>query len=213
MQRVPATDIVHAVELAVAERLKSTGSTARLQATGRVEDQQLPIGQLRIEVGQTTGRWPREHIAVPVRLWVDGRPIRSLTVWGEMHDIRAVSVYASDYSAHEAETAVRFANANVDMICCDGEASLGNEEMAETRLHRSVHAGQPVLHADFEPMPDVLAQQEVAIEVSRGPVRVTTTGMALGDGRIGDRIPVRPNQSNTAVSSLVVAKERVAIDE
>lgn len=212
-QRVPATDIVHAVELAVAERLKSAGSTARLQATGRVEDQQVPAGQLRIEVGQTAGRWPREHVAVPVRLWVDGRPIRSLTVWGEMHDIRTALVYAGDYPAHEMQTAVRFASASVDMICCAGEVPADRDEIGGTRLRHSVRTGQPVLRSDFEQMPDVLAQEQVTIQVSRGLVRVTTTGIALDDGRIGDRIPVRPDQSRVAVPSLVVAKERVTVDE
>lgn len=212
-QRVPAADILRAVEAAVADRLASSGSTARLQAVGRIRDQQVPAGSLRIEVGDAAGRWPREHVAVPVRLWVDGRPIRSLTIRAEMHDPRVVPVYEGDYATHQAAAAVHVVLREVDMICCADGKPADVAALSSARLRHAVRTGKPALQSDFESMPEVLAQEPVTIEVSRGAVRITTTGVALDDGRIGERIPVRPERSRVAVSSRVVGKERVAIDE
>lgn len=212
-QRIPAADIAHAVEQAVALRLKVEGSAAQVRVVGRIDDQALPPGHVRIEPGEIAGRWPRSRIGVPVRLWVDARPVRSMTVWVELRDDRSVLTFAEAYPKHQDTDGLRVVAKTVDMTCCAGETVASADELSALRTQRPVRAGQPLMRSDFEPVPDVLAQQRVGIEVAHGPVRVMTTGVALGDGRIGDRIAVRPDQSREAIASRVVAKQKVMVDE
>ena len=146
-------------------------------------------------------------------LKIDGRVVRSLTAWVEMQDPRTVMTYAANYLSHEPGAEVKWVPASVDMACCAGAVATSAEQVIGLRTVRAVRAGQPVMLADFEPQPDVQASQRVAIEVVRGSVRLQTSGVALGDGRIGDRLVVRPDHSRETVTSRVVSKQKVVVDE
>lgn len=212
-QRVPAAEIEQAVRSAMALRLQAMGSTASVRAAGRVGDQWLPTGQLAIEPGEVAGRLPRSRVGVPVRLKVDGRVVRSLTAWVEMQDPRWVMTYAATYPSHQTGASMRWMPASVDMACCAGAAATSVEQVAHLRSTRAVRAGQPVMLADFESLPDVQARQRVAIEVISGSVRVQASGVALRDGDVGDRVAVRPDHSRETVISRVVSIQKVVVDE
>jgi flagellar basal body P-ring formation protein FlgA len=215
---LPSTDILSIdiqrdVETAVAQRLREAASSARVLGVTGVRDQSLPAGRVALEVGTIAGRWPRARAGVPVRLSVDGRVVRTLTAWVALSDVRSVLTYAEPASAKVPVDALRLVPGDVDMICCDGAAALSADALAGMRVRRAVRAGEPVLLADFEPVPDVAERQQVGIEVVRGPVRLTTVGTALVDGRIGQVIAVRPDASEHTVKARVTAKHTVTLDE
>ena len=212
-QRVQAAYIEQAVRSAMTLRLQAMGSTASVRVVGRFGDQWLPTGQLAIEPGEVAGRLPRSRVGVPVRLKVDGRVVRSLTAWVEMHDPRRVMTYAATYPSHQTGASMRWTPASVDMACCAGAVAMSAEQVVHLRSTRAVRAGQPVMLADFEPMPDVQARQRVAIEMVRGPVRLQANGVALHDGHVGDHVAVRPDHSRETVTSRVVSKQKVVVDE
>lgn len=212
-QRVPAADIEQVVRSAMIQRLQAIGSAANVRVTGRVGDQWLPTGELTIEAGEVAGRLPRSRVGVSVNLKVGGRVVRSLTAWVEMQDPRTVMAYAANYVAHQPGVSVEWAPASVDMACCAGDVATSAEQLVGLRTVRTVRAGRPVMLADFEPQPDVQARQRVAIEVVIGSVRLQTNGVAMADGRIGDRLVVRPDYSRETVRSRVVSKQKVVVDE
>lgn len=212
-QRLPAAAIETQVREALGRRLSEAGSGAQMHLRQPLQDQSLPAGRADIVVGETAGRLPRMHVAVPVRLLVDGRLVRTLTVWMDLRDERQVLSYAAGYAARQPGADLRLQTATVDMACCAGETVAAAQQLAELRLKRSVRAGQPVLASDFEALPDVQAQRPVAIEVALGQVRLTTAGIALADGRIGDEVPVRTAASRETVKAHVVAKQKVIVDE
>lgn len=210
---MPSTDIQRDVEAAVTQRLRDAGSSARVCGVTGVRDQALPAGRVTLDVGAIAGRWPRARAGVPVRLSVDGRVVRTLTAWVELGDVRRVPTYADRAAAKSPADALHLTAGDVDMICCDGATAPSADALAGMRLRRAVRAGEPVLLSDFEPMPDVVERQRVGIEVMRGPVRLTTTGTALVDGRIGQVIAVKPDASAHTVKARVTAKHMVALDE
>ncbi len=222
VRTVPAEEIRQVVDAELARRLRDTGSTARIVSVDGVRDQALPAGTLAMDVGNVAGRWPRARVGVPVRLRVDGRVVRTLTVWVAMSDVRRVPTYAQAANAKSTLDAASVVVADVDMTCCDGalvdvragaDGITGADALAGKRLRRAVRAGQPVMAADFEPMPDVAARQKVTIEVVRGPVRLTTVGVALADAHIGQRVTVRPDAAEQAVVGRVTDKQKVILDE
>lgn len=212
-QVLPATTISHAVMTGVRGRLATEGSTAKVEVVGRLRDQPLPAGEVTVELGDIAGRWPRGRVGVPVQLLVDDRPVRSMTVWVEMHDEREVLVYADSYPAHTPGGDIRLQSAIVDMVCCAGPRLVSADRLEGRRLAQTVSVGTPVLREHLEALPDVRAQSEVAIVVQRGPIRIVASGIALGDGEVGDVISVRPDRSRVAIQSRVVAEQKVLVDE
>lgn len=214
MQKVGADTIVQTVEAELRARLQAVGRTqASVKVAGRIDDQALPLGALSTEVGEIAGRWPRARAALPVRLRVDGAIARTLTVWVESRDLRTVPTYSADYPARRGGDAIALASAQVDMNCCAGESLPSSEAVQSLRLKRSVRAGQAAMAADFESIPDVQAQQPVRIDVARGAVRLSVSGVALRDGRIGERVPVRADDGERTVVSRVTGKHKVQVDE
>lgn len=212
-QTLPADDIRREVERALGERLREAGSGARIVAIEAVRDQTLPAGRAKIEVGAVAGRWPRPRAGVPVRLTVDGRPVRTVTVWVGMRDARRVTVYADASNAGAAGETLRLVEGDVDMTCCSGAPIADAGAVRGLRLRRAVRAGQPAMASDFERMPDVTERQQVRIEVVRGAVRLTTVGTALADGDIGQIVRVRADGSDSAVAARVIDKQKVILDE
>lgn len=210
---LPSTDIQRDVGAAVAQRLREADSAARVTSVTGVRDQSLPMGRVTMDIGAIAGRWPRARAGVPVRLSVDGRVVRTLTAWVELSDVRRVLTYADRATVKSPADALRLVAGDVDMICCDGAVAPSADALAGMRVRRAVRAGEPVLLADFEPMPDVVERQRVGIEVVRGPVRLTTTGTALADGRIGQVIAVKPDASANTVKARITAKHTVTLDE
>lgn len=216
VRMVPAVEIRQVVDAELARRLREAGSEARIVAIDGVRDQTLPVGTLAMDVGTVAGRWPRARVGVPVRLRVDGRVVRTLTAWVALSDMRRVPTYAQAANAKSTVDAASVVVAEVDMTCCDGDVvdtGVGATALAGKRLRRAVRAGQPVMAADFEPMPDVAARQQVTIEVVRGPVRLTTVGIALADAHIGQRVTVRPDAAEQTVVGRVTDKQKVILDE
>jgi flagella basal body P-ring formation protein FlgA len=208
---VSADAIAQAVHTELSQRL-APGSRVQLRVVGRITDQILPPGTVRIALGSIAGNWPRAHVGVPVQLLVDDHLVRSLTVWVELTDARTVLTYATTYPLHLAADRLSLVPAVVDMTCCEGAVIGAAVTQTDIWLKHAVRAGQPAMAADIETMPDVVAQQRVTIDVIHGPVHLRTPGIALRDAHIGDRVDVRPDQSLDTVSSRVVAKQHVVVE-
>ncbi len=210
---LPAERIRQDVSAVVARRLHDVGSGARIVAIEGVRDQILPAGRVELSVGVIAGHWPRSRAGVPVRIEVDGRNVRTLTVWVTLRDMRTVLAYERSAAARTPADALRLRPAEVDLTCCDAAPVADIGDLAGLRLRRAARVGEPVLVSDFEPVPEVEARAQVEIEVERGAVRLRMQGMALADGRIGDRIRVRPDATEQTVLARVVATSKVRVDE
>lgn len=210
---LPAERIRRDVSAVVARRLHDLGSEAQIVAIEGLRDQALPAGRAGLSIGEIAGRWPRARAGVPVRIEVDGRAVRTLTAWVTLRDTRTVLAYERSAAARTPGDALRLRTAEVDMTCCDGAPVADPADLAGQRLRRAARAGAPALVSDFEPVPAVEARAQVEIEVERGPVRLRTRGVALADGRVGDRVRVRPDATESTVVARVVANSKVRIDD
>lgn len=213
VQRLPGAQIAQAVERELVQRLAQERSTARAAIFGRVADQQVPAGTVRVELGAIAKPWPRKRAAIPVHLRVDGIRAATLTVWVELQDVQSVLTYVGDYPPGRPASEVLMQRGAVDMTCCLGTPVSDPAEVATLRTQRTVRKGMPAMQADFERVPDVLRLQSVDVEVVNGPVRVTASGAAMADGELGDRIPVRLAASQAIVRGRVVDKQKVVVDE
>lgn len=213
VQTLPGDAIAAAVVQAVRAQVAPTSRTATVELADHVADQSLPAGRAEERVGAPAGPLPRARAGVPVWLWVDGRPVRPMTVWVAVHDPRTTAVYAEAYAATTPADRIRTDVRLVDWTCCAGATAVEPARLQDARLRRAVHTGEPLLESDFEPQPAVEARQAVRVDVARGAVHLSATGVALADAGIGDAVLVRLDGAHQALRGHVVAAHQVTIDE
>lgn len=212
-QTVPRATVVEAVRAQLRERSAGLTGELELSVLGRDEPLQLPAGQHALQVGTVAGRWPRARVAVPVQHLVDGRRVRTQTVWVAVRWWREADVYADNLPAGAPSAAILHRRERVDLARADGQVVDAAALPAGQRLRRPVRAGQPLRAGDFEPMPDVIAGAELQVHVMRGAVRLNTAGRALADGSVGDVIPVALGSGRQPVDSTILSSQAVRVED
>lgn len=207
----PAAALPSQVQAALQARLLAEGSSAQV-AVGELNLQAWPAGTVSVEIGEVAGRWPRARATVPVRLRADGRLVRTLSLPVTASDLRTVLVFGADYTARTALDGVQLQLAQVDMVCCSG-ASLAQRPGDAYRLRTDVRAGTPLTDSSIEARPAVQGMQSVQLLIQRGAIQLSTEAVALQDGRVGERIPVRPGYAQEAVVAVVTAPGKVQVHD
>lgn len=212
-QTVSSRQIEEAVGQRVQSRLGSLGSHAQWRVAPGIRDQQVPAGRIVIDVGEPAGRFPRGRVGLPVRLQVDGKPVRTVTAWIEMQDPQEVPVYAADYPRGHSSEAIQYTHARVDMVCCAGAQIATPDQLAHMQLARATRAGQPVLASDYMAIPQVRSRQPVEIIAGNEQIRIALQGISMADGYLGDRVSVRPATGSSPIRSVVIGEGKVRADE
>ncbi|MEI7037473.1 flagellar basal body P-ring formation chaperone FlgA [Fulvimonas yonginensis] len=210
-QTVAAARVVDAAR-AVLQALP-LGADTRLdvQVIGTPVDAVVPAGSLRIQATRPAGQWPRSRIAVPVRLLVAERPVRTETVWFAVKALQPLAVYTADTGQGTPAEAVQIRQAEVDIAQLHGKPVRTLSAMKGQRLRRAMLAGTPVLEEDFEPIPAVDARQQVTVLVRYGAVRMLTRGMALNAGEAGQMVAVLATGADSPVQARVTGKGVVEV--
>lgn len=207
-QTIPTARLVEAARAS----LPAAGEgTITMRAMGTPPDAVVPAGTLRLQTRPLVGRWPRARVAVPVEVLVNGKPVRTETVWFAIEAMQSVWVYDRDAHAGSPADKLKVHKAIVDVAEADGRPVSSLSALANDRLKRGVHAGWPLLEGDFEAIPDVDKQSRVIVHVRYGPIRMETMAMALGAGDVGDVVPVLVEGAASPVQAKVTGKGVVDI--
>jgi flagella basal body P-ring formation protein FlgA len=78
------------------------------------------------------------------------------------------------------------------------------------KVRRTLRAGSPLRGSDLITPPAVNKGERVIILARAGAAQITTTGIALKDGHIGEQIAVRNETSNKVIRPWVMAKGKVS---
>jgi flagella basal body P-ring formation protein FlgA len=182
-----------------------------LRVIGVPHDATVPDGSVRLEVQPVVGRWPRARVAVSVLISVDGKALRTETIWFAVKATQTAWVYGSDAPAGTPVGKLKIRQADVDVAESDGQPVKTLASLADERLKRGVHAGWPLLAGDFEPVPDVDTRSQVVVHVHYGPIRIETLAQAMGAGEVGDTVPVLIKGAASPVLARIVGKGAVDI--
>jgi flagella basal body P-ring formation protein FlgA len=211
-QRVPAAQLIAAAQTALEAKAGDAHVVAHFTSVGHVDDLSLAeTGALTIRA-TVQEPWLRARIGVPVQVSVDDHKVSSVVVWFAISAPIQARVYGAPYKrgtpGHSVETRI----GAVDLARTHGVSVPALDAAAGLRLDRAVQAGEAVLPSDFEQVPDVQAQQTVHIDAISGVVRLSTTGRALADGKIGQIIAVLPSGATQPVHARVVSNQAVTIE-
>jgi hypothetical protein len=212
-QSVPHAQVAAAVRTHLQAMSAGLPGEIELEVLGRAQPLALPAGRHALELGQVAGRWPRPRVAVAVKHLVDGRPVRSQTVWVAVNWWRELDTYDANLPAGTPVAGIAHRKARVDFARADGEPAAAAALPPAHRLRQPVRAGEPMLAGHFEPMPDVLAGAVLEVQVVRGAVHLNTSGRALADGFVGDVIPVALDAGRKPVNSTILSSLAVRVED
>lgn len=211
----PPKQMITTARLVEAARKVLPAASPDLKVTVRVlggpEDVIVPAGAVRLKAHPVVGRWPRSRAAVSVSVFVNGKAVRSGTIWFAIRALRPAWVYDQDAPAGTAMSKLKFHKATVDVAKAGGQVVDAVAALKGDRLKRGVHAGWPALKGDFEPIPDVDTQSQVVVHVRYGSIRMETLGRALNMGDVGDVVPVLVEGAVSPVFAKVAGKGVVDI--
>lgn len=210
-QRIAAARIVAAARAQVDARLGADLAKAQVSVVGVPEDVTVPPGKVRLDAGPLAGRWPRARVGVPVGIAVDGRVVRSATVWFAVGVHRDALAYAADAATGTPATVLSLAPRDTDVAQVSGELVASPASLAGLRLRHPVLAGTVATLDDFERVPDVDRQQRVRVLVAAGSVRLQTMGTALGPGDVGHVLSVLVDGAQSPVRAQVAGKGVVSV--
>ena len=210
-QTVAAARVVGAAGAALRALPMSPDTRLELQPIGTPLDVTLPAGPLGVQAMAPSGQWPRSRIAVSVRLLVSGRPVKTETVWFAVRALRSVAVYTADTGQGTPAESIHIQQAEVDAAKLHGKAMKELAALRGQRLRRATLAGTPVLEADFEPIPDVDAREQITVMVRYGAIRMQTRGTALATGDAGQTVAVLAAGADAPVQARVTGKGVVEV--
>jgi len=212
-QRVSASDLIAAAQATLVAKAGADHVDASFALVGHVDDLQLAAtGTPSVQAGDLKGPWLRPRVGVPVRVFADGKPVSSATLWFSVTAPAQAMVYAADYIRGAPDSQVRIHVGAIDLARTHGQSLQSLETVTGQRLRHAVIAGQAAVTEDFEPMPAVSAQQSVRIEANSGVVHLTIAGRALSDGQIGQTIAVLPANASQPVHARVISNQVVIIE-
>lgn len=209
-QVVGASRLVGAAEDVLREHL-STGGEVTLTTIGTPEDVHVPKGGVSLQVHPISGRWPRPRVGMPVDVRVDGRVVRSATVWFAVSVHNKVLTYSDDEPIGMKAQALRIQEADVDVATLAETPVDGPAALDGMRLRKPVQGGAAVLLSDFEKIPDVDRRQKVRVLASYGAIRLATRGVANEKGNAGDVVPVLVDGADEPVRARVTEKGVVEV--
>lgn len=212
-QHIDAARVIAAARESLQQQLGDDAGKAQVSVVGTPEDIQVMPGQVTLQARRSVGRWPRSRVSVPVDVYVDGKVVRSATVWFSLSVTRQVLSYTGDASIGALPGSLKFGQQEADIAALPATPIADAHELDGKRLRHNVIAGAPVLPEDFEKIPDVDRRGRVDVVASFGTIRMQTKGTSASTGNIGDLVSVLVDGAEAPVRARVTDKGVVDVVE
>jgi flagella basal body P-ring formation protein FlgA len=207
---VPAQRIVRGGELE--RRAEATaqavvrGSGRMLVAAGEPADQVIPVGRLELTTAPPAVN--AGFVAVPVRIGVDGKVVR--TIYCGFHVVAFVdaTVAARDLNAGHVITAD---DVRVGRVPAAARSSAETDAVIGRRLVTAVARGAPVLYEQTALEQIVRAGEPAVLVVRDGPVALTADVVARSSAGLGESVAVFNPRTNKTLSGIVTGRNRVEV--
>ena len=142
---------------------------------------------------------------------VDGRTIKNCTVRGRLEALASVATAAVNVRRGSIITPDQVEMVRQDISKLDAPY-FSRERVVGLQAKRTIRAGKPLDTMNVAPPPVIKKGEPVEIIASRGPLRISTKGIATMDGRPGDFIRVKNISSSKLVYCKVDAPGVVSVE-
>jgi len=170
----------------------------------------LPKGEMTLLVRPLRGEVLAKRVGAWVDVRVDGTVVASLPIWFAVNAYRPTIVAVRNLGRYErlGKDDVRVEERDVAGLA---ESVASNAAVATLRVRQAILPGQVLLKRDVEPAPSVSRNQEIQVQVVSGGVVIETNGIAMQEGRIGERVAVRNPESQKQYVAKVISEGVVMV--
>jgi flagella basal body P-ring formation protein FlgA len=185
---VAAAQIVERAEAALRQALQGCCELQALQVLSRPATLRLAPGEVTL-TARVRDAAPQRRMVAEVHVLLDGKLQRSVPVSFEVRATAQAWVAAREMRAGQviAEADVRREAAELPAL---HGATLPPAVIGQ-RLVRDASAGQAIASTLVQRVALVSRQDEVSVEMRSGAVQLTSRGVALSDGELGQRVRVQ----------------------
>ncbi|MBN1636913.1 MAG: flagellar basal body P-ring formation protein FlgA [Deltaproteobacteria bacterium] len=156
---------------------------------------------------------PREDFVGLVRLSLTfgtGPSAQNFVISGRVRVVTKVPVVQSPIHRGDLITSATVKMERLD-ITTYTQTTMNLDECVGMRATTTIRAGRPVLKSNIELPPVITRGEEVIIEASNSRLIIKDRGIALKDGNIAQKIPVRNMRSGRQIFGTVIAPSRVQV--
>lgn len=171
----------------------------------------LPKGELSLTVRPLRGETLSKRVCVWVDVRVNGVAATSLPIWFAVNAYRPAMVAVRSLARHDRLNGGDLRVEERDIAGLSAEAVAADTVVASWRARQPIMAGQVLLKSDVEPAPSVSRNQAIQVHVVSGGVVIETSGIAMQEGRVGDRVAVRNPDSQKEYLAKIISEGVVMV--
>jgi flagella basal body P-ring formation protein FlgA len=171
----------------------------------------LPSGDLSLKLRPIHGDALAKRAGVWVDVSVNGKYVNSLPVWFAVSAYRPTMVAVRNLARLERLNADDTRVEERDVAGLSAEPVSAEILLSSMRARQMLAAGQTLLKTDVEPAPSVVRNQEIQVQVRSGGVVIETSGIAMQEGHVGDRVSVRNPGSQKDYLAQVISEGVVMV--
>ena len=203
-QSVSSILLREAVEKAIVSKFSSPTVTTEILHIDVPTDLTVPVGAVDIRATISGVRSLFERFVVPVEVRVDGKIVRSFSATAEVASYSEVLVAATDLAIDKkiAPSDLKLQKVRLDKPLTSylRDPSI----LRGIQMIKPLEAGKPLSSDLYTASIVIKLGDTVRIQAFAGRIKVTATGEARANGRIGDRISVKNTQSGVVLQATVI---------
>jgi len=165
-----------------------------------------------ITVHPLTSKEPLGMFTVMVRVSQGGEVVESGQVRMKIRRFADVLVLSGKIRSREPLYRDRLVIRRMDITSLREKPLKTIDEIEGYRARRNLRKGKILTASAIEPIPDIETGRELSIVYVDGLCRVTSTGVALQSGVVGEYVKVKNNGSGKIILGRVIDGSTVAVD-
>ncbi|HEX7640586.1 MAG TPA: flagellar basal body P-ring formation chaperone FlgA [Burkholderiaceae bacterium] len=205
--------VVATAKAKLAEELRQNGQTLELTPQDDMHELRLPHGSVALTARNAPHRDLHSRMSVYVDVLLDGQYYRTVPVTFSVSAAGPVLVARHDLPKGAVLDCNDTESQQRDLAALASPPLTGDCAALLKRTKRNLAAGEVLLANAAEPLPAVSEGQYVTLKVAEGAVVIESRALALTDGEMGQRIPVKPTMGEEPVLAVVVAPGLVNLSE
>jgi flagellar basal body P-ring formation protein FlgA len=171
----------------------------------------VPAGKVTFKVAPYGATASPALVRLGVSVLVNGKLIRTCLVNYRLQRLEAIMVTARDLPRLAVLSEADIKLEKRDVLALKGEPFKAAGELVGRRITNHLSAGSALTDNCAEPAPLVKKNQSVIINALAGGVQITTSGVALEEGALGQAVSVRSDFSKEPFSAVVVGAAAVEL--
>jgi len=198
--------IADSAEAYLRDTLRSDDTRIELQLSAPLPDLQLPTGRLELKPrAMPPAQALHSRVTVWVDLIIDGVFVRSVTAQFNLRAYRPVLVAKRDLPKGTTPPCEALQVREADVAALDSPPFPADCKLVQGNLKRALALGAPLLKSSLQAPIAVSQGDSVSLQLVAGALLLESRAVAIADGEVGQRIPVKPSSSTETIVAEVIA--------